>query len=71
MRWQMFWSWNAPTLLHPQITHICLHHLAALCPDPAHKAIHVHLPLCMHHVQHGIDDDKGTCPPYTRTVARE
>lgn len=25
----------------------------------------------MHHVQHGINDNKGTCTPYTRTVARE
>lgn len=60
-----------PPLLHIQITHVCLHHLAALCPDPAHKAINVHFPLCMHHVQHGINDDEGTCTSYTRTVARE
>lgn len=25
----------------------------------------------MHHVQHGINDDKGACAPYARTVARQ
>ena len=45
-----------PPLFHTQTTHVCLHHLAALCPDPAHKAINIHFPLCMHHIQHGIND---------------
>lgn len=42
-----------------QHTYICLYHLAALSPDPAHEAINVHLPLGVHHVQHGVNDDKS------------
>lgn len=42
-----------------QHTYICLYHLAALSPDPAHEAVHIHLPLGVHHVQHGIDDNES------------
>lgn len=39
--------------------YICLYHLAALRPDSADEAVNVHLPLGVHHVQHGIDDDES------------
>lgn len=52
-------------------TYICLYHLAALSPDSAHEAINVHLPLCVHHVQHGIDDDKSACASYPGTERAE
>lgn len=46
--------------------YVGLDHLTALRPDPGDKAEHVHLPLCDHHVQHGVDDNKSASPPDAR-----
>ena len=54
-----------------QHTYICLYHLAALSPDPAHKAVNIHLPLGMHHVQHGVDDNKSACASHPSTGMAE
>lgn len=48
-------------------TYVSLDHLTALGSDSGDEAKHVHLPLCVHHVQHGIDHNEGACSPHART----
>lgn len=48
-------------------TYISLDHLTALGSDPGDETKHVHLPLRIHHVQHGIDHNEGTRSPHART----
>lgn len=48
-------------------THISLDHLTALGSYSCNKTKHVHLPLRVHHVQHGVNHYKGTRPSHART----
>lgn len=47
--------------------YISLYHLTALCPDAAHEPINIHLPLRVHHVQHGINDNERSRSPHAST----
>lgn len=49
------------------MSYISLDHLTTLGSNPGDKAEHVHLPLGVHHVQHGIYHNERTCSSYSRT----
>lgn len=48
-------------------THICLNELWSLLTYPRHETGDVHLLFCVHHVNHGINDDKRSCPAHAST----
>lgn len=48
-------------------THICLDELRALLSYLRDKPKHIHFLLCVHHVDHGIYYNEGSCPPNTST----
>ena len=52
-------------------TYIRLDELTALLSYPGDEAEHVQTLLYVHHVDHGVDDDKGPGPPHPRTEGRD
>ncbi len=52
-------------------THICLNELGALLSYLRDKPKHVNLLLCVHHVDHGIYYDEGSCPPNTSAAGTQ